>query len=526
MNQEQSIRWLHLSDLHMGCRGKALWWQVQHELEHSIREMLPKVGKPDLILLTGDLSYSGKAEEYLLVDRFLDSLLGWLREVGVEPDPIIIPVPGNHDLLRPEGLQAFSYRILDKYSEGADNADIRLLDEQVWDQKDPSFFTPLFRNYCEWFNERIRPLFDRMEVKYLHLSHFPGDLCVELTPKGRFPLCVVGLNSAWMQYTEGDFQGRLELPVRQFHAALRDDDKTQSLNMLGPGKRALLMMHHPPAWLSQQSLGSFHEAIYTAQRFDLCLYGHVHKGRAEGAAISGGKLRYYFQSPSLFGLEHYGTQREDRAMGYVWGKMNADGTAHVWPLRRITRGGGEAVFDFDQSFDGDKEKGVQIRPLRNNGDPSLPAVDLNPWLEALLEQTNHINISGIGSAPGKVKTASRYPIEQLYTTLRSRADPHEGWAVMGAEPERESVDLAALLPRHSKLLIEGQPGAGKTTFLRFVASMLARDLLRIECSEGGSWRERYLSLASRDGVRIPVFERLGGFSSLLAKQKPTFMMAL
>ena len=75
----------------------------------------------------------------------------------------------------------------------------------------------------------------------------------------------------------------------------------------------------------------------------------------------------------------------------------------------------------------------------------------------MLEQTGYINISGIGSGVGRTRTATRYPIEQLYTRLRSR----------GVETlDRESSDLAELLPRHNRLLIEGQPGAGKTTLSR------------------------------------------------------------
>ena len=47
-------------------------------------------------------------------------------------------------------------------------------------------------------------------------------------------------------------------------------------------------------------------------------------------------------------------------------------------------------------------------------------VDIIPWLEALLDRTGYIEISGIGSGVGRTKDASRYPIEQLYTKLRSR----------------------------------------------------------------------------------------------------------
>lgn len=68
------------------------------------------------------------------------------------------------------------------------------------------------------------------------------------------------------------------------------------------------------------------------------------------------------------------------------------------------------------------------------------AVDLTSWLEALIDRTGHITIRGIGSGIGRTRDASRYPIEQLYTTLRSRGGTLEGRAGAGT--------LAAMVSRH------------------------------------------------------------------------------
>lgn len=147
------IRWLHLSDLHLGCRGEDLWWQMQEELEASVRTM---AGPPDLLLISGDLANRGSAEEYGKVDRLLDTLVGWLREsAGGGPEPLVVAVPGNHDLQRPQGLAALPYRVLDRYEQGAGNEDVRLVDEELWDKKDASFVEPLFASYQEWFRRRL-----------------------------------------------------------------------------------------------------------------------------------------------------------------------------------------------------------------------------------------------------------------------------------------------------------------------------------------------------------------------------------
>ena len=43
------------------------------------------------------------------------------------------------------------------------------------------------------------------------------------------------------------------------------------------------------------------------------------------------------------------------------------------------------------------------------------AADFTAYLKGILASTDHINIGGIGSGAGRVKTATRFPIGRLYT---------------------------------------------------------------------------------------------------------------
>ena len=75
----QPIRWMHLSDLHMGCRGTEIWWQVRSEFWDSIDQYFRPI---DMILLTGDLTFSAQSEQFELLDRFLEELsAGCVRPV-------------------------------------------------------------------------------------------------------------------------------------------------------------------------------------------------------------------------------------------------------------------------------------------------------------------------------------------------------------------------------------------------------------------------------------------------------------
>ena len=265
------IRWLHISDLHIGCPGRSLWWQVENEFERSVRKKVELLGVPDLILITGDLTFQGVEEEFARVDQFLEKLLGWIKDADGGPSPIIVPVPGNHDLKRPEGREVRPYRFLDNYSKGREDDDIADLMDELWGEKlDTSFFEPLFAAYEAWFERTISPQLDGPGVS-CHPSHFPGDFCLSLNIADTSPLCIVGLNSSWMQYKAGDFYGKLELPLEQFHAAL--GPTTSPLDTFQEYDNALLLMHHPPTWFSKGARKAFLEGIYTPEQFSLCLHG-------------------------------------------------------------------------------------------------------------------------------------------------------------------------------------------------------------------------------------------------------------
>ena len=207
-------------------------------------------------------------------------------------------------------------RPLEGYGQGVDDEDVRLFEEILWNQKDASPIEPLFTGYQDWFRQSLQP--DLEKRAKLRISHFPGDFCLEIDVPETFPLCLVGLNSTWQQYKGGDFERKLSLPLRQFQAALPENLGASPLDIFKRHPRAFLMMHHPPDWLSRSGRQVFFESIYPPDRFDLCLHGHMHEGRTESIAISGGRPRYFFQAPSLFGLEHYGTREEDRLFGYAW----------------------------------------------------------------------------------------------------------------------------------------------------------------------------------------------------------------
>ena len=115
------------------------------------------------------------------------------------------------------------------------------------------------------------------------------------------------------------------------------------------------------------------------------------------------------------------------------------------------------------------------------------------YLATLLEQSSYIDIRGLAVGSGK---AHRFPIEDLYISLNSRQpvrDQDQVSAKKRRDAETKSINSATMadrplgerseVPLHAalaerRLVIIGDPGAGKTTFLRRIAAALCLTELR------------------------------------------------
>ena len=142
----------------------------------------------------------------------------------------------------------------------------------------------------------------------------------------------------------------------------------------------------------------------------------------------------------------------------------------------------------------------RLRPMKLAGASEDPRQeDPSRYLQLLARDTSQIDIRGLA---GSAK-AHRFPIEDLYIPLKTAAGDHPGKRGLRRDsPLRERsgrVDLATAL-RSPRLVIMGDPGAGKTTFLRRIANCLCRARLGLEPKAA-----RKLGF---DEAPIPVFVRL------------------
>ena len=102
--------------------------------------------------------------------------------------------------------------------------------------------------------------------------------------------------------------------------------------------------------------------------------------------------------------------------------------------------------------------------------PSTPSTttvpgDPSAYLDGLREETSHFEVQGLTFGDNK---AYRFPIGQFYIPLTTSTS-------VGAEMRSGSIPLLDALALHRKLLVVGDPGSGKSTFLKRVAFQLCNE---------------------------------------------------
>ena len=225
-------------------------------------------------------------------------------------------------------------------------------------------------------------------------------------------------------------------------------------------------------------------------------------------------LGYVFEiqgSPSVY-LDYTGDRAEagrqfskmrDELAGYLQG-MRGEDALLVWG---VTPEKAEPLEDETPSVD----------PKTEN----IERWDLVPYLEAVVRECGSITMHGIMS-PGKAREATAVPIQEIYAPLRkegalSDTDLWQELAGLSAGPEQLEQELAAHAgergPQQRGLLLVGDPGSGKSTFLRMTAAVLAHAGL------GQPWALEHPAarafVQARGEVPLPIFMRLSELSAFV-----------
>lgn len=253
---EDPIRFLHISDLHLRP-GRVKRYDQDRVLKGLLdflerdRESFPL----DLILVTGDLAQSGKAEEYALVSEFLSMLM---KNSSVPTEHVFV-VPGNHDIDRDIGRWLLR-------SLGSDKDSI----EFFTDKQNRRFHEQKLGAYLA----SMRGLLGEHRA----LGVGVGAGAVEMVHLKGHALAIASFHSAWFAQGDDD-EGQLWLG---------EPNIKEALDAIAEKKAdfAIALMHHPFEHLSEVERDTVES--WCERGFDLVVRGHLHKSKPRSLATQRG----------------------------------------------------------------------------------------------------------------------------------------------------------------------------------------------------------------------------------------------
>jgi len=294
----QTIRWLHLSDFHVGKDDYATRRMFDYILSH-VRKRKDEGCVPDLLFLTGDLANNGLANEYETF--WLDFVTPLQDLIGGEIKQHTFAVPGNHDVERAKN-PAFSQDDIAK----ADSHYLDPTDEGATLRGD--LLIPRFRNFLDNDCSPSKGLIAGPDGAFAH----------RLTIHGH-EVGIVGINTAWISKDDKDeYQLTPGKPLLE-----------KALQSIEQARLRIVLGHHPIDWFRKDQQKPIKSLL--GQHLVLYLHGHLHDAWVE-PTYGGGQSFLTIQSGAGFQAR----EGEKWRNGLVWGEADLDaGEVRLQPRRWI-----------------------------------------------------------------------------------------------------------------------------------------------------------------------------------------------
>lgn len=249
----EKIVLVHLSDIHfIGSSGTSVYdldADVRNELLRNAAKLTKELGGATGVLVTGDIAFSGKREQY---ERAASWLVDFCKAIGCREESVWV-VPGNHDVDRDRARSKVTktlHEIIRKKDEASIDAELREIFSDA--QSASALLEPLteYNAFAARFECTITPAKPFWER--------------DLTLSCGTVIRLRGLCSALVCNAE-DAKGNIVLGTAQASVPRID------------GVEYLTLCHHPPDWLRDQ------DAIVTQleSKVRIQLFGHKHAQRVQ-----------------------------------------------------------------------------------------------------------------------------------------------------------------------------------------------------------------------------------------------------
>ncbi|OPG98846.1 hypothetical protein B2I21_11030 [Chryseobacterium mucoviscidosis] len=249
-----TINVLHLSDLHFGMETHKEETMVAKRKNalNGVRKVLKNLDeseKPNLVIVSGDITWQGKPNGFLEATNWLRSIL---EDLKLDSSKLIV-CAGNHDINRDEttGMTPPT---------SAHDADDWLRVEKY-----SNFVRPFndFNDYCLKF-----PI-EEMQIAD-HKSYLVGR-------REELGLNIIILNSSWFCRDNND-RGKLWLGLPQLQLMVASNQLPKK-DELDKSPITISLVHHPKEWFNDADQHTYERPAaygYLAERSHLIFSGHVH----------------------------------------------------------------------------------------------------------------------------------------------------------------------------------------------------------------------------------------------------------
>lgn len=248
-----TLRILHISDLHFKATKANPVASfnadiVTTKMTERIKEMKDSGTTFDLAIITGDLAFSGKKDEYKVAEAFCQRL----REVTNLPNSKLFIVPGNHDVDR-SCIEKWHLKSIYAF-ESEDEITEILTDKDRF---------PILMRKFTGFNAFANIL---AGMTLFDENHFYYVKQISVQKDGKqFSLNLLGLNSALFAGYDGDDVQKLALGLYQAENALNQVKKDALIS--------IAFFHHPFSCFHPEEKVVRHMLTSKA---DILLHGHLH----------------------------------------------------------------------------------------------------------------------------------------------------------------------------------------------------------------------------------------------------------
>ncbi|MCP4699390.1 MAG: SUMF1/EgtB/PvdO family nonheme iron enzyme [Gammaproteobacteria bacterium] len=450
-----NITWLHLSDWHQ--RGEefdrtAVRDALLRDIQEQADKISPDPGRIDFIVFSGDAAFSGKEEEYRAAAANLFDPV--LKACGLTGERLLI-VPGNHDL---------------------NMDDFYLLPEPV---KKPLTDEKTVQKWLADGKGRER-LLDPFEAYNRFIGKYPGEeqsayLNIRQFKAGSKKIGLLGLNSAWMCGRKKDANGE---PDDYGALIIGEPQIVDGLNKISAADVRIAVMHHSFDWLAEFDRSRVEERLGKECHFILC--GHQHMAQVKIITGTPGDC-VTIPAGACFDRRTAADPRYTNAYNFV--RLNfSTGQGTVY-LRRWSDRQGAWLADTDTmpegnlSFSLPKMAKLSVPPAAATREKEAdPIVEtwLRAWYRHVAAGCRHLPLEVIDPKLLEQEENGALNLDEVYVGLDVFHRPPRQKQSQQIEQESDKRQAALeLLDQEKRLVLLGDPGSGKTTFVNYLTGALA-----------------------------------------------------